>query len=88
LKNNPPSIKEPVSLYIVLWCNRHNAHCRNYAQYLTHTRVNRGDVPLSWKVLLSGYVPQYLYERAAIDTSLPLQEFEAPISHQRCRTGG
>jgi len=43
---------------------------------LTHTRVNRGDVPLSWKILLSGYVPQYLYERAAIDTSLPFEELK------------
>ena len=40
---------------------------------LTHTRVNQGGLPLSWKVLLSGYVPQYLYERAAIDTSLPFE---------------
>ena len=43
---------------------------------LTHARVNRGDVPLSWKILLSGYVPQYLYERAAIDTSLPFAELK------------
>jgi hypothetical protein len=43
---------------------------------LTHTRVNQGDLPLSWKVLLSGYVPQYLYERAAIDTSLPFDELK------------
>jgi hypothetical protein len=43
---------------------------------LTHTRVNPGDLPLSWKILLSGYVPQYLYERAAIDTSLPLEELK------------
>jgi len=43
---------------------------------LTHTRVNPGDVPLSWKILLSGYVPQYLYERHAIDTSLPLEELK------------
>jgi hypothetical protein len=28
------------------------------------------------RLLLSGYVPQYLYERAAIDTSLPLQELK------------
>src|SRR5215510_10447713 len=43
---------------------------------LTHTRVNRGDVPLSWKILLSGYVPQYVYERAAIDTSLHFEELK------------
>jgi hypothetical protein len=68
---------------------------------LTHTRVNQGNLPLSWKVLLSGYVPQYLYERAAIDTSLPLQELKrrshinaaalaadnAPDFSQRIRAG-
>ena len=43
---------------------------------LTHTRVNQGGLPLSWKVLLSGYVPQYLYERNAIDTSLPFDELK------------
>ena len=68
---------------------------------LTHTRVNQGNLPLSWKVLLSGYVPQYLYERAAIDTSLPLEELKrrshinaaaqaadnAPDFSQRIRAG-
>jgi hypothetical protein len=43
---------------------------------LTHTRVNQGDVPLSWKILLSGYVPQYLYERGAVDTTLPFDELK------------
>jgi hypothetical protein len=43
---------------------------------LTHTRVNQGGLPLSWKVLLSGYIPQYLYERAGIDTSLPFPELK------------
>jgi hypothetical protein len=43
---------------------------------LTHTRVNQGGLSLSWKVLLSGYIPQYLYERSGIDTSLPLEELK------------
>jgi hypothetical protein len=43
---------------------------------LTHTRVNQGGLPLSWKVLLSGYIPQYLYERSGIDTSLPFEELK------------
>ena len=68
---------------------------------LTHTRVNPGHVPLSWKVLLSGYVPQYLYERRRIDTSLPFAELKqrshinaaaqaanrAPDFSQRIRAG-
>jgi Domain of unknown function (DUF4105) len=43
---------------------------------LTHTRVNPTHVPLSWKILLSGYVPQYLYEQDRIDTSLPFEELK------------
>jgi len=41
---------------------------------LVHTRVNPGSPPLSWKVLLSGYVPQYAYEVGRLDTSLPFEE--------------
>jgi len=41
---------------------------------LLHTRVNPGSPPLSWKVLLSGYVPQYAYELGRLDTSLPFDE--------------
>jgi hypothetical protein len=68
---------------------------------LTHTRVNQGGLPLSWKVLLSGYIPQYLYERAGIDTSLPFEALkhrsrinaaaqaadDAPDFSQRIRAG-
>jgi Domain of unknown function (DUF4105) len=68
---------------------------------LTHTRVNQGGLPLSWKVLLSGYIPQYLYERSGIDTSLSFEALklrsrinaaaqaadDAPDFSQRIRTG-
>ena len=43
---------------------------------LLHTRVNPESPPLSWKVLLSGYVPDYLYELGRIDTSRPFAELE------------
>jgi hypothetical protein len=39
-----------------------------------HTRVNSGAVPFSWKILLSGYVPEYAYEHGRIDISLPFAE--------------
>ena len=39
-----------------------------------HTRVNPGHLPLSWKVLLSGYAAEYVYERGRLDTSLPFEE--------------
>lgn len=43
---------------------------------LFHTRMNPESPPMSWKVLLSGYVPDYLYELGRIDTSRPFAELE------------
>src|SRR5215467_7138259 len=43
---------------------------------MTHARVNPGHLPLSWKILLSGYVPLYLYEEDRIDTSVPFEELK------------
>ena len=44
----------------------------------TQIRVNAiaagGTVPWSWKVLISGYLPEYLYDRAIVDTRLPFEE--------------
>lgn len=68
---------------------------------LTHGRVNPGRHRLSWKILLSGYVPQYLYERQRVDTSLSFDELKrrsfinaaaqapdrAPDFSQRIRVG-
>jgi len=33
-------------------------------------------VPYSWKILLSGYVPEYLYQHGRLDTSVPFAELE------------
>jgi hypothetical protein len=41
-----------------------------------NTRVNPRHVPLSWKILLSGYLPEYLYEMGRLDTSLPFPELK------------
>jgi hypothetical protein len=43
---------------------------------LMHTRINPESPPMSWKVLLSGYVPDYLYELGRIDTAKPFAELE------------
>lgn len=42
----------------------------------THTRMNPESPPMSWKILLSGYVPDYLYELGRIDTTRPFAELE------------
>jgi hypothetical protein len=34
----------------------------------TNSHVNPGRVPLSWKILASGYVPEYLYEQGRLET--------------------
>lgn len=36
--------------------------------------INRGHVPFSWKVLLSGHVPEYLYAQGRLVKHLPFQE--------------
>ena len=43
---------------------------------LMHTRMNPESPPMSWKILLSGYVPHYLYELGRIDTTKPFAELE------------
>ena len=68
---------------------------------LLHTRVNPETPPMSWKVLLSGYVPDYAYELGRLDTTRPFPELERisrvndrahaagrdPAFSQRIRTG-
>lgn len=41
-----------------------------------HSRMNSDHLPFSWKLLLSGYVPEYLYEAKRLDTSLPFPELK------------
>jgi hypothetical protein len=43
---------------------------------LMNTRVNPESLPFSWKVLLSGYTPAYVYESGRIDQSLPFEELQ------------
>jgi hypothetical protein len=41
---------------------------------LMNTRVNPDSLPLSWKVLVSGYAPEYVYSMGRMDQSLPFEE--------------
>jgi hypothetical protein len=43
---------------------------------LFHTRMNPESPPRSWKILLSGYVPEYLYRLGRVDTTKPFPELE------------
>jgi hypothetical protein len=39
-----------------------------------NARVGEQTPPFSWQLLLSGHVPQYLYERGRLDTAMPFEE--------------
>lgn len=41
-----------------------------------NTRVNPDHLPFSWKILLSGHIPQYLNEEGLLDKDLPFPEIE------------
>jgi Domain of unknown function (DUF4105) len=56
------------------WYNTLTTNCTS-AIWL-HARVNPGHVPYSWKILLSGYTPEYLYEQGRLDTSVPFEELQ------------
>src|SRR5262249_20333371 len=45
----------------------------------THSHVNPGYPPMSWKVLLSGYVPRYAYDLGKLDGTLPFPELERRV---------
>jgi hypothetical protein len=41
-----------------------------------NTRVNPRHLPFSWKILLSGYLPEYIYESKGVSTRLPFEELQ------------
>ena len=52
--------------------NTLTANCTNVIW--THARVNPGRVPFSWKLLASGYAPEYLYSLGVLDQSVSFAE--------------
>jgi uncharacterized protein DUF4105 len=43
---------------------------------LGHARVNAAAPTYSWKILLSGYTPLYVYENGRLDTTIPFDELK------------
>jgi hypothetical protein len=41
-----------------------------------NTRVNPRHLPFSWKILLSGYVPEYIYESGGLNTKIPFEQLQ------------
>ena len=60
-------IKERPRFYNTL-----TANCTNVIW--SHAHVSPERVPFSWKVLASGYVPEYLYSLGRLDNSIPFAE--------------
>jgi Domain of unknown function (DUF4105) len=60
------------------WYNTLTTNCTS--AIWMHSRVNPGHLQFSWKILVSGHVPEYLYEHGRLDTSLPFAEL-----HERSR---
>ncbi len=55
------------------WYNTMTTNCTT--NIWTNAGVNPGRVPFSWKILASGYLPQYLYEQGRLVTGgLPFDE--------------
>ncbi len=44
---------------------------------VTHARAHGQGLPLTWRVLLSGYFPDYVHERGGLAGGLPMPELEA-----------
>ena len=51
------------------WYNTMTTNCTT--TIWTHAHVNENRVPFSWKILLSGYVPEFLYERGRLAAGGP-----------------
>jgi hypothetical protein len=56
------------------WYNTLTTNCTT--AIWMHTRINPGHPPLSWKILASGYVPEYLYEIGRLDSNVPFAELQ------------
>ena len=52
-----------------------------------HTRMNPESPPLSWKLLLSGYLPDYLYELGRLDKTRAFADLEK-VSRVNARAHG
>jgi len=52
-----------------------SANCTN--TILLHARVNPGSLPFSWKILLSGYTPEYAWEGGRLDRGVPFEELKS-----------
>jgi hypothetical protein len=55
--------------------NTLTTNCTTDVWYLV--RALTGELPLDWRVLLSGYFPEYVYDLGSLDTSMPFAQLKA-----------
>ena len=60
------------------WYNTLTTNCTTDVVRLI--RAYGGQARYNWKVLLSGYAPQYAYENGSLDTRIPFEELRK-LSH-------
>ena len=57
------------------WYNTLTTNCTT--NIFRHVRLAGQTVPRSWKILLSGYVPEYVHEHGGLNQRLPFPELRA-----------
>ena len=56
------------------WYNTLTTNCTT--NIVHHVKTAGGLARYNWKILLSGYAPQYAYELGALDTRIPFEELK------------
>ena len=56
------------------WYNTLTTNCTT--NIVHHMKAIGGQVRYNWKILLSGYTPQYAYEQGALDTRIPFEDLK------------
>lgn len=64
------------------WYNALTTNCTTVVWM--NTRINPTHPPFSWKILASGYLPEYLYELGLLDTHVPFPELQR-LAHINAR---
>ena len=78
----PPGRVRALLVQYIHAANDLAAHPRFYNTLTTNctttifemTRAVTSSIPFDWRIILTGYLPSYLYERGAVDTSVSLEE--------------
>ena len=95
--NTPPDRARPLLLEYVAEANAIAERPRFFNSIISNcatsvfklVRAAGGTYPLDWRLIINGFLPRYLYDQGAVDTSIPLDELieRAKISEQARAAG-